>query len=143
MNCAGNVDSLQRRAFFSCASARVSTSTYAGVASIRIDQAMAPLPRTRFDAVEWESRKADKEGVVAVDGHRYLAGPSWRGWRLEVGLRAFDVEIRTGDGRKVAGLPRAYGEASGTVRDPAAVLPALPLPCIWRGPAAAFSCLSG
>lgn len=87
--------------------------------------AMAPLPRTRFDAVEWESRKADKEGVVAADGHRYLAGPSWRGWRLEVGLRAFDVEILTGDGRKVAVLPRAYGEASGTVRDPAAVLPAL------------------
>lgn len=41
--------------------------------------AMVPLPRTRFDAVEWESRKADKEDVVAIDGHRYLAGPSWRG----------------------------------------------------------------
>lgn len=64
---------------------------------------MAPLPRTRFDAVEWESRKADKEGVVAVDGHRYLAGPSWRGWRLEVGLRAFDVEIRTGGGQEGRG----------------------------------------
>lgn len=60
--------------------------------------AMAPLPCMRFDAVEWESRKADKEGVVAVDGHRYLAGPSWRGWRFGVGLRAFDVEIRTGGG---------------------------------------------
>ena len=65
--------------------------------------AMAPLPRTRFDAVEWESRKADKEGVVAADGHRYLAGPSWRGWRLEVGLRAFDVEIRTGGGQEGRG----------------------------------------
>ncbi len=65
--------------------------------------AMAPLPRTRFDAVDWESRKADKEGVAAIDGHRYLAGPSWRGRRLEVGLRAFDVEIRTGGGQEGRG----------------------------------------
>ena len=42
-----------------------------------------------------------------------------------MGLRAFDVEIRTRDGRKVASLPRAYGEQAGTVRSPSSLLPAL------------------
>ena len=72
-------------------------------------EAMAPMPGTRFDACRWEVRKADGEGCVSVDSHRYLAGPSWRGWTLDVGLRAFDVEIRTHDGRRVGKLPRAYG----------------------------------
>lgn len=42
-----------------------------------------------------------------------------------MGLRAFDVEIRTRDGREVASLPRAYGEQAGTVRSPSSLLPAL------------------
>ena len=88
-------------------------------------EAMAPMPGTRFDACRWEVRKADGEGCVSVDSHRYLAGPSWRGWTLDVGLRAFDVEIRTRDGRRVGKLPRAYGGDTGTVRDPAVLLPAL------------------
>lgn len=88
-------------------------------------EAMAPMPGTRFDACRWEARKADGEGCVSVDSHRYLAGPSWHGWTLDVGLRAFDVEIRTQDGRTVARLPRAYGAGTGTVRDPAVLLPAL------------------
>ena len=73
----------------------------------------------------WEIRKADKQGVVEIDSHRYLAGPSWHGWTLDVGLRAFDVEIRTQDGRSVARLPRVYGKDPGTVRNPASLLPAL------------------
>ena len=88
-------------------------------------EAMAPMPGTRFDACRWEVRKADGEGCVSVDSHRYLAGPSWRGWTLDVGLRAFDVEIRTRDGRRIGKLPRAYGGDTGTVRDPAVLLPAL------------------
>ena len=52
---------------------------------------MAPMPGTRFDACRWEVRKADGEGCAGVDSHRYLAGPSWRGWTLDVGLRAFDA----------------------------------------------------
>ena len=83
------------------------------------------MPGTRFDACRWEVRKADGEGCAGVDSHRYLAGPSWRGWTLDVGLRAFDVEIRTRDGRRVGKLPRAYGGDTGTVRDPAVLLPAL------------------
>ena len=54
-------------------------------------EAMAPMPGTRFDACRWEVRKADGEGCAGVDSHRYLAGPSWRGWTLDVGLRAFDA----------------------------------------------------
>lgn len=84
---------------------------------------MQRLPSEPFDACRWEVRKADKVGVVEVDSHRYLAGPSWRGWTLDVGLRAFDVEIRTQDGRTVARLPRAYGSDHGTVRDPACCCP--------------------
>ena len=85
---------------------------------------MRPLPRVRFDAVDWQERRADKEGVVQVGSYRYLAGPAWRSWPLLVGLRAFDVEIRTRDGREVASLPRAYGEQAGTVRSPSSLLPA-------------------
>ena len=54
-------------------------------------EAMAPMPGTRFDACRWEVRKADGEGCAGVDSHRYLAGPSWRGRTLDVGLRAFDA----------------------------------------------------
>jgi transposase len=86
---------------------------------------MQPLPRTPFDAVRWETRKADKEGNVEIDGNRYLAGPSWRGWTLDVGLRAESVEILTRDGRRAARLPRVYGDSPVTVRNPASLLPAL------------------
>ena len=86
---------------------------------------MQRLPSHPFDACRWEIRKADKQGVVEIDSHRYLAGPSWHGWTLDVGLRAFDVEIRTQDGRSVARLPRVYGKDPGTVRNPASLLPAL------------------
>ena len=86
---------------------------------------MQRLPSHPFDACRREIRKADKQGVVEIDSHRYLAGPSWHGWTLDVGLRAFDVEIRTQDGRSVARLPRVYGKDPGTVRNPASLLPAL------------------
>lgn len=81
--------------------------------------------RARFDAVEWVERKADKEGNIQIGSVRYLAGPSWRGWTLLAGLRAFEVEIRTADGRHVNTLPRSYGDGGRTVRNPATLLPAL------------------
>ena len=86
---------------------------------------MLPLPRVSYDACRWVTRRADREGNVEIDSDRCLAGPSWHGWTLEVGLRAFQVEIRTQDGRFVAELPRAYGRAARTVRNPAGLLPAL------------------
>lgn len=51
---------------------------------------MQPLPAKPYDAIRWEVRKADKDGRVQIDGNYYLAGPSWRGWTLDVGLRAFE-----------------------------------------------------
>lgn len=52
-------------------------------------------------------------------------GPSWRGWTLLAGLRAFEVEIRTADGRHVNTLPRSYGDGGRTAGNPATLLPAL------------------
>ena len=37
--------------------------------------ALMPLPSTAFDPVRWESRTADKYGLVDIDSNRYLAGP--------------------------------------------------------------------
>lgn len=55
---------------------------------------LQPLPRARFDAVEWVERKADKEGNIQIGSVRYLAGPSWRGWTLLAGLRGGDPHHR-------------------------------------------------
>ena len=85
----------------------------------------AAAARARFDAVEWVERKADKEGNIQIGSVRYLAGPSWRGWTLLAGLRAFEVEIRTADGRHVNTLPRSYGDGGRTAGNPATLLPAL------------------
>ena len=68
---------------------------------------------------------AEEKAEMQVDGNHYLAGPSWRGWTLDVALRAFDVTIRTQDGRTCARLPRVYGDSPATIRDPATLLPAL------------------
>ncbi len=75
--------------------------------------AMLPLPATRFDAVRWVPRTADRDGRVEVDGVLYLAGPSWRGWRLLVGLRARSVEVVDGRGRHVFGDHRRAGRRRG------------------------------
>lgn len=85
---------------------------------------MHVLPGVPFDAVRWVSARADKRGIVAVDGRGYLAGPAWHSRELVVGLRADAVEILADRGRRVAMLPRAYGEGP-TVRDPLSLAPAL------------------
>lgn len=43
-------------------------------------------------------------------GSRYCAGPAWHGRELLAGLRAGSVEILADRGRRVAELPRAWGE---------------------------------
>ncbi len=83
---------------------------------------LQPLPRARFDAVEWVERKADKEGNIQIGSVRYLAGPSWRGWTLLAGLRGGDPHHR----RQAREHPsRSYGNGGPTVRNPATLLPAL------------------
>lgn len=86
---------------------------------------MLPLSRVPYDACRWVTRRADREGNVEIDSDRYLAGPSWHGWTLEAGSHAFQVEIRTQDGRFVAKPPRAYGRAARTVGNPASLPPVL------------------
>lgn len=88
-------------------------------------RAMLPLPAKPFDAVRWEPRRADKDGRVEVDGVLYLAGPSWHGWRLLVGLRSSSVEVIDKRGRHICTLPRKWRDDGKTVRDPASLIPAL------------------
>lgn len=55
-------------------------------------KALLALPETRFDVAAWKRMKADKYGIVTVEGrHRYAAGPEHAGRELIVGLRAFEV----------------------------------------------------
>lgn len=86
--------------------------------------AMPALPAEPFDAVRWLSCRSDKRGYVTVDGRLYLAGPAWHDRRLTVGVRASTVEVLADRGRRVASLPRAFGEG-GPVRSPLSLVPAL------------------
>jgi len=86
--------------------------------------AMRALPGVGFDAVRYVAVRADKRGEVTVDGRGYVAGPAWHGRRLLVGVRASTVEILADSGRRVAVLPRAFGEGP-AVRNPLSLVPAL------------------
>ena len=85
---------------------------------------MRALPGVPFDAVRWVPAKADKLGCVTAAGREYVAGPAWHDRRLLGRLRAGTVEILADRGRRVAVLPRAFGEGP-AVRNPASLVPAL------------------
>lgn len=85
---------------------------------------MRALPGVAFDAVRWVGARADKRGHVEVDGREYVAGPAWHGRSLLVGVRPDTVEILADRGRRVAVLPRAYGEGP-AVRNPLSLVPAI------------------
>ncbi|MDD7112827.1 MAG: IS21 family transposase [Coriobacteriaceae bacterium] len=85
---------------------------------------MRALPGVAFDAVRWVPVRADKRGYVEVDGREYVAGPAWHDRRLLAGVRADTVEILADRGRRVAVLPRAFGEGP-AVRNPLSLVPAL------------------
>lgn len=86
--------------------------------------AMLALPSAPFDAVRWVRCRADKRGHVAVDGREYCAGPAWHSRELLVGVRADTVEVLADRGRRVALLPRAFGDGP-AVRNPLSLVPAL------------------
>lgn len=86
--------------------------------------AMRALPGVEFDAVRWVTARADKRGYVEADGREYVAGPAWHGRSLLVGMRASTVEILADRGRRVAVLPRAFGEGP-AVRNPLSLVPAI------------------
>ena len=85
---------------------------------------MRALPGVAFDAVRWVPVRADKRGYVEVDGREYVAGPAWYGRRLLAGVRAETVEILADRGRRVAVLPRAFGDGP-AVRNPLSLVPAI------------------
>ncbi|KFI79266.1 hypothetical protein [Bifidobacterium mongoliense] len=95
--------------------------------------AMLALPGVSFDPVRWEIRHADTTGIVTVDGVRYLAGARYHNMGVHVGLRAFDVEIRSVDGTTIVRLGRVHGRSAATVSDPASILPVVARkPRSWR-----------
>ena len=65
--------------------------------------ALLPLPGKRFDVVTWRHMKADRYGVVTLEGrHRYSADRANAGRGVIVGLRALEARG-----------PRLVGQASG------------------------------
>lgn len=87
--------------------------------------AFLALPGIGFDAVRYETRRADKTGNVVIDGNTYAAGPAMGGMRVMVGLRHDRVEIRDEAAVPVVVLPRVFGHQAGTVFDPVLALPLL------------------
>ncbi|BCB69430.1 hypothetical protein BLJIH1_17220 [Bifidobacterium longum] len=72
--------------------------------------ALLPLPGKRFDVVTWRHMKADRYGVVTLEGrHRYSADRANAGRGVIVGLRALEVEVLDSSGKHLATHPRAYG----------------------------------
>lgn len=81
--------------------------------------ALLPLPGKRFDVVTWRHMKADRYGVVTLEGrHRYSADRANAGREVIVGLRALEVEVLDSSGKHLATHPRAYGQASTNSEDP-------------------------
>ena len=95
--------------------------------------ALMPLPSTAFDPVRWESRTADKYGLVDIDSNRYLAGPDSARSRVLAAIRWDTVTLASpATGELFAEYPRQYGR-SRNVEDPALVLPRLAVkPRAWR-----------
>ena len=79
--------------------------------------AMRAPPGAGFDAARWVAARADRRGCVEAGGRECVAGPAWHGRSLPVGMRASTVEILADRGRRVAVLPRAFGEGP-AVRNP-------------------------
>ena len=95
--------------------------------------ALMPLPSTAFDPVRWESRTADKYGLVDIDSNRYLAGPDSARSKVLAAIRWDTVTLASpATGELLAEYPRQYGR-SRNVEDPALVLPRLAVkPRAWR-----------
>ncbi len=95
--------------------------------------ALMPLPSTAFDPVRWESRTADKYGLVDIDSNRYLAGPDSARSKVLAAIRWDTVTLASpATGELFAEYPRQYGR-SRNVEDPALVLPRLAVkPRAWR-----------
>ena len=85
---------------------------------------MMSLPGVRFDSVRWQRARSDKRGYVRIDGNPCCAGPAWHDRGLVVGVRANSVSIFTDRNRRVATLPRCWGEGE-LIRNPLSLVPAI------------------
>lgn len=90
------------------------------------------LPGIGFDAVRYESRKADRTGNLLVDGNTYAAGPVFHGRMLTVGLGHDVVQILDEHSAPVRTFPRVFGKQAETIFDPASLVPLLVIkPGAW------------
>jgi len=83
------------------------------------------LPGIGFDAVRYESRKADRTGNLLIDGNTYTAGPSFHGRALTVGLGHDVVQILDEHAEPVRTFPRVFGKQTETIFEPASLVPLL------------------
>jgi hypothetical protein len=83
------------------------------------------LPRVGFNPVRYESGKAHKPGNALIDGNTYTAGPSFHRHSLTVGLRHDVVQILDEHAAPVRSFPRALGQQTATIFDPASLVPLL------------------
>ncbi|OZG56692.1 integrase [Bifidobacterium myosotis] len=94
---------------------------------------LMPLPSTVFDPVRWQTRMADKYGLVDIDSNQYLAGACHARSRVLAAIRWDTVTLTSpATGEFLAEYPRLYGK-SNSVEDPVLVFPQLALkPRAWR-----------
>ncbi len=83
------------------------------------------LPGVGFEAVRYESRKADRVGNLLIDGNTYAAGPVFHGRMLTVGLGHEVVQILDEHSEPVRTFPRVFGKQTETIFDPASLVPLL------------------
>lgn len=92
-----------------------------------------PLPRAAFTPARFETRKADKEGRVKIQGTYYLADPAARGQDLPVGIHHDHIEIFNPEGISIRRLPRDYTGSATTITDPEPLLSLLAVrPGSWK-----------
>lgn len=83
------------------------------------------LPGIGFDAVRYESRRADKTGAVLIESNTYLAGPAFHDRLLTVGIRHDRIEILDEHSTPVVVFDRVYGKQETTILAAESLLPAL------------------
>lgn len=83
------------------------------------------LPGIGFDAVTYQTRRADKDGRIMAGGNLYLAGPKYHGRLLTIGLRHDVVDILDENANPVLTFPRVFGTRPDTVLAPGTLLPSL------------------
>lgn len=91
----------------------------------RDKQASLMLPGIGFDAVRYESRRADKRGHILIEGNTYAAGPAYHGRRVTVAIRHDRIDILDETAKVVVSFGRVFGRVAETIFEPASYLPLL------------------